>query len=559
MIPILPAAPVITPPAEVRSVPIAATPSPLSAIASDALTSANPEASPEVNPALAQITAVSQLSDVKPTDWAFQALQSLVERYGCLAGYPERTFRGNRPLTRYEFAVGLNQCVDRLVEQTGPAIATGLSEPLSKPLSKPFVRTEDLATLKQLNQEFTSELATLRGSIASLEQRTASLEQQQFSTTVKLQGQAVFGLGVAAGGKPPGKGENNVVLTDLIQLQLASSFRPGRDLLRVGLVASNFANDGFGGFQALNTNMAFTSYLGNNNQLQINTVDYRFAVNDRLVLAFQPVGFTLSSVLSTNSSYGDAGTGAISRFAALNPVLRMGNLDAGVGLDWLMSNRWRLQVAYGARSANDPQQGLFGSGHQAIGVQLLNKPSANTILGFTYINAYASDAHLDTFTGSQNADTSGGIEAPAKMHALAASMRWRVSPKVTLGAWGGAVLTDSTFGRIFRVITDRDVRLKDLGAVTLATTYLVSLGIEDPFGRIGDQWVFMVGQPPKLNAGVLIERSDSSTSLHFETFYRMRINDHLSIVPGFFWVTNPGHIRENNDIFVGSLRTTFNF
>lgn len=546
-----PAPPPSTPPAEVRAAPIAATPSPRPAIVPDALPSTSPENSPEVNPALAQITAVSQLSDIKPTDWAFQALQTLVERYGCLAGYPDRTFRGNWPLTRYEFAVGLDRCLDRISEQLGSTI--GHSQPTG------FVRTEDVATFKQLSQEFAPELATLRGSIATLEHRTATLEQRQFSTTTKLQGQAVFGLGIAAGGKPPGKGENNAVFTDLVQLQLASSFHPGRDLFRVGLVASNFANDGYGGFQSLNTNMAFTSYLGNDNQLQINTVDYRFAVNDRLVLAFQPVGFSLSSVLSTNSSYGDAGTGAISRFAALNPVLRIGNLDSGVGLDWLMSNRWRLQVAYGARSANDPQQGLFGSGHQAIGVQLLNKPSANTILGFAYVNAYASDAHLDSFTGSQNADTSGGIEEPAKIHALAASMRWRVSPKVTLGAWGGVILTDSTFGRIFRVITDREVRLKDLGAVTLSTTYLVSLGIDDPFGRIGDQWVFMVGQPPKLNAGVLIERSDPSTSFHFETFYRMRVNDRISIVPGFFWVTHPGHIRENNSIFVGSLRTTFSF
>ena len=53
---------------------------------------------------LGQVTSVSQLSDVKPTDWAFQALQSLVERYGCIAGYPDKTYRGNRAMTRYEFA-----------------------------------------------------------------------------------------------------------------------------------------------------------------------------------------------------------------------------------------------------------------------------------------------------------------------------------------------------------------------------------------------------------------------------------------------------------------------
>lgn len=51
-----------------------------------------------------QITSVSQLSDVQPSDWAFQALQSLVERYGCIAGYTNGTFKGNRALSRYEFA-----------------------------------------------------------------------------------------------------------------------------------------------------------------------------------------------------------------------------------------------------------------------------------------------------------------------------------------------------------------------------------------------------------------------------------------------------------------------
>ncbi|MFN4865451.1 MAG: porin, partial [Cyanobium sp.] len=34
-----------------------------------------------------QVTSVSQFSDVRPTDWAYQALSNLVERYGCVAGY----------------------------------------------------------------------------------------------------------------------------------------------------------------------------------------------------------------------------------------------------------------------------------------------------------------------------------------------------------------------------------------------------------------------------------------------------------------------------------------
>ena len=58
------------------------------------------------------VSSVSQLSDVRPTDWAFTALQSLVERYGCIAGYPDSTFRGKQATSRYEFAAGLNACLD---------------------------------------------------------------------------------------------------------------------------------------------------------------------------------------------------------------------------------------------------------------------------------------------------------------------------------------------------------------------------------------------------------------------------------------------------------------
>ncbi|MGF1574565.1 MAG: iron uptake porin, partial [Cyanophyceae cyanobacterium] len=96
-------------------------------------------------PALAQasgpVTAISELSDVQPTDWAFQALQSLVERYGCIAGYPDRTYRGNRAMTRFEFAAGMNACLDRINE----LIAAGLADKVSR---------EDLATLQRLQEEF---------------------------------------------------------------------------------------------------------------------------------------------------------------------------------------------------------------------------------------------------------------------------------------------------------------------------------------------------------------------------------------------------------------------
>lgn len=97
-----------------------------------------------------QLTSVSQLSDVQLTDWAFQALQSLIERYGCLAGYPDQTFPGHQALSPYEFAAGLNACLNQI-------------EQLIASNAQNSVTQEDLATLARLQEEFATELATLRG------------------------------------------------------------------------------------------------------------------------------------------------------------------------------------------------------------------------------------------------------------------------------------------------------------------------------------------------------------------------------------------------------------
>ncbi|MGI0485774.1 iron uptake porin [Pantanalinema rosaneae CENA516] len=531
------------PPADIPATPtIATTPDPavtsglipqFSTASLDHANTANPD-SPESAPesdhgAMDQVTSVSQLTDVQPTDWAFSALQSLVERYGCIAGYPDRRFRGNQAITRDEFAAGLNACLDRVSATIASA-------------TDPLVGKADLLTLQRLQEEFSGELGVLRGRVDALTARTATLENQQFSRTATLGGRSIFALSGAAGGEPPGRGETNTTFNYLTQLQIASSFT-GRDILRVGLSSANAANGGFANPDALNTRMALLSFQGDlNNQVYLDSLEYRFAVSDRLVVIVQPEGFGLSNVLSPNSILADAGQGTISRFAEFSPLLRIGNLDAGVGFDWLISDRWRLQFGYGTRDANQPNQGVFGD-HHAFGTQLLYKPSSAFMAGFHYINAYSSDARLDTFTGSNNADISGGFNEQATIHAIGTSMQWRLSPKVILGAWGGLVVADS----------------RESDAATLASTYLVSLGLRDPFGRQGDLWGFVLGQPLKLHIGYLIERFDEATSLHLETFYRWRVNDNISITPGIFVVTHPGHISDNNTIVIGTLRTTFSF
>jgi S-layer homology domain len=112
--------------------------------------------STDTGESIGQVTSISQFSDVSPTDQAFQPLQSLVERYGCVTGYSDSTFRGNRALTRYEFAYDLNSCLDRVSE----LISSGTADSASK----------------ESIEELAAEMATLRGRMDSLEARVSRLE-----------------------------------------------------------------------------------------------------------------------------------------------------------------------------------------------------------------------------------------------------------------------------------------------------------------------------------------------------------------------------------------------
>ena len=145
-------------------------------LATAAVSLAAPVAAAEINmegvnqyASAEQVTSVTQFSDVQPTDWAYQALSQLVERYGCVAGYPNGTYRGGRAMTRWEAAALLNACLDRVTEVTDE--------------------------LKRLTKEFAAELAVLKGRVDGLEAKVSELEATQFSTTTKLRGEANFVIG----------------------------------------------------------------------------------------------------------------------------------------------------------------------------------------------------------------------------------------------------------------------------------------------------------------------------------------------------------------------------
>jgi hypothetical protein len=64
--------------------------------------------------ATAPVFATPAFSDVKPTDWAYSAIENLNARYGCLVGYPNGTLKPAADATRSEVFALTNHCLDNI-------------------------------------------------------------------------------------------------------------------------------------------------------------------------------------------------------------------------------------------------------------------------------------------------------------------------------------------------------------------------------------------------------------------------------------------------------------
>lgn len=132
-------------------------------------------------PALA-LTPVSELKDVSPDHWAYNAIQTLVEKYQVMEGFPDRTFRGNKTVTRYELAAALTKVMQRMDQVVKP----GTPAPAPKPVA-PTTAAVDKATVEKLKAEFKTELAALETRVEKNETALKAL-QDSFAKLVKVGG-----------------------------------------------------------------------------------------------------------------------------------------------------------------------------------------------------------------------------------------------------------------------------------------------------------------------------------------------------------------------------------
>ncbi|MBW4597026.1 MAG: iron uptake porin [Brasilonema angustatum HA4187-MV1] len=514
------------------------------------------KSTPEMN----QVTNVNQLSDVQPTDWAFQALQSLVERYGCIAGYPNGTFRGNRAMTRYEFAAGLNACLNRVNE----LVATATTD---------LVRKEDLATLQKLQQEFTAELATLRGRVDVLEARTAELEANQFSTTTKLQGQVI--VSVNSGGfngdriinpnrtpdNPTGRITNQPNSTVLYRagVDLDTSFR-GTDLLKIRLdtgsgiddQVANGGKDNAAGLLEPNFGSVidYSVKPPTNGKLGVSRLYYSFQLANDFKVTVGPSIFPTDFV-DFNSyaylSFRDFSTLAFVNNFILFPV---NGQNAGAAIDWKPRNgAFSLRAVYAASDpANPIQQGGVIQGLSPFTSLLYPRQFAPP--GTPNIDPnITGDRGLfgDTYQGTVELEY-----APSKAFALRLQYSGGELFKNRFDSYG--VNVELTLAQKFGIFGRYGYGNFDNTAFgdIKPNYWMAGVGVRDLFTR-GALAGVAVGQP------FIVNQIGNSTQTNFEAFYNFPFSREIQITPSIQVINHAANEESNGTIVTGTLRTVFSF
>ncbi len=509
------------------------------------------------------VTSVSQLSDVKPTDWAFTALQSLVERYGCIAGYPDSTFRGNQATSRYEFAAGLNACLDKINE----IISAGLADKVSK---------EDLETLQRLQEEFAAELTALRGRVDALEAKTAKLEAQQFSTTTKLSGLAFFNVTGATGADVLRENVNdvtgvrttalapkpNITMSGLVWLTLNTSFT-GKDSLVTQLAVGNgsspynsYVSSGF--FNTTGTPFTDQTAGANASQFVLRELSYQFPVFESASLVVGPrVNFykyfdgnrfiypwntTFNSINSTLLSNAKRGAGAV----FMTPLGDLFDFKIGYLAE---SNEFG---STGGSAAN-PTQGLFG-GNNALTAELGFKPSDAFKLRLLYSHTNLARNANGTVGGAGftpslpgTAGFAGGLNN-GQSDVFVANFDWLIAKGFGL------------FGRYGYGTTNLN---KTVGGSTNVNMHTFQIGAAFPdLFKEGAQAMVSFGMPFKFGDtdNVLLSgRGNDGTQYDLEFSYIYPVTKNISLVPSAYFIFSPNNFSTNPTVFVGNLQAVFSF
>ncbi len=458
------------------------------------------QAFPEDESTASPIVTVEQLSDVKPTDWAYQSIKTLIERYGLMNG--SKTFRGDQALTRFEFARVLNAVMEQV---------------------KPIATEDEIKLIKKLQVLYEEALSDVRLRLTDMEQRESVLTSQQFSTTTKFSGTSDH---ILTNGSSDSKGS----LVSRIRLNFDTSFR-GRDLLAVQFEAGN------GGLDAVTLNQqrqggrlstigtiadgGGLDAVGVASGLRLSKLYYSFPISKAVQLTVGTV-IQPSDFIDRNAYANSSGRNFVSSFFMNNPLIVQNSIErlggAGVVAEWAMQKNFTLRGLLVGASSNDPQIGLFRDQYQATVEGEYRLPAKPIILRAQYTNAISNGSQVNAFGLSGEWTSSRQVGAFFRLG---------------IGQYAG-------FNTALQNRFD-----------TTSGTWAMG-GILRNFVIPGSKAGLAIGQP--FVSGAL----GNATQTNVEAYFGLLVNDRINFSPSILYVINPDN-KVGASVWQWGLRLSFDF
>lgn len=458
-----------------------------------------------------QVASVTQLSDVQPTDWAYQALANLIERYGCVAGYPNITYGGGKAMTRFEAAALLNACLDRVTEVTDE--------------------------LKKLLAEFDTELTVLTARVDGLESKVGRLQAQQFSTTTKLKGEASFVLGGVPGYKTAtGAEAGNTAFNYDLRLNLDTSFT-GTDLLRTRLRSGNFSSQPFGSSSSLlKLDKAETSTAGSSN-IWVDRLYYQFPVGNNKATTLTAGAIVRNTEMSWIPSVYKSNILDFFQLGGASGVYNKAT-GAGFGVQYASPSKTGGIVAgvnYVAEDGSNSNTGVFDSTGKVnfLGQLGYRAPQWGAAVGYRYGTQGSRVRNFNAYQGGSAALANGQTSSSVAFNAYWQPAKSGIVPSVSVGYGYNGINGTST----------------PTGA-TNSNSWMAGLQWSDVV-RKGNSAGLAVGQP---GSG-----SDLPTATMFEAFYAYRVSDNITVTPAVFYVSDNQGAQNAASKWGGVIQTTFKF
>ena len=457
-----------------------------------------------------QVSSITQLSDVKPTDWAYQALSNLVDRYGCVAGYPNGTYGGSKAMTRFEAAALLNACLDRVTEVTDE--------------------------LQRLIKEFDTELTIITARVDGLESKVGQLQATQFSTTTKLKGEANFVLGGVPGYKTTtGANAGNTAFNYDLRINFDTSFT-GKDLLRTRLRSGNFSSQPFGSSSSLlKLDKAETSQgTGTSSNVWLDRLYYTFPVSKSVKLTAGALVRNTEMAWIPSAYKSD-----ILDFFQLGGTSGVYNKATGQGFGAQYTQPGKqgflANLNYVAENGSDSSTGVFDSAGKLNTLAQVGyrAPQWGAAVGYRYGTEGSRVRNYNALGGG-----SGALVNGQDSNSVAFNAYWQ--PKTS------GIVPSISFGYGYNGVTGSG---KATGA-TNSQSWFTGLQWSDVFAK-GNSAGVAYGQPSN--------SENASKASMLEVFYKYRVSDNIAITPAVFYVSDNQGAKNAASNWGGVIQTTFKF